>query len=288
MSAPDGPPLDLRRLIAALDRHGVEYLLCGGAAATAYGAERPTEDADCVVRREGANLDRLADAMRALNARLRVARMTDEEAKLLPVHLDGTTLADLSTTTWMTDAGAFDVLAGLEAADGRLVPYEELAQRANVLHGDGFVIHAAGLDDIITAKERADRPRIARRCLSCGRYETTTMAAGQPIPHRESAGRRLRISLRQPLREASSPSAHPIVHPERSPTPSPYPKRCGRSGRPRSLAPGRFRGSGSGPIGSCTTSPGVRCRRDARPVRVRYPLAVTAACADRRRSGARS
>lgn len=145
MATHDGPSLDLGRLIGALDRHGVKYLLCGGAAATAYGAERPTEDADCVVSRERANLDRLANAMRELGARLRVAGMTDAEARLLPVQIDGDTLADMSITTWMTDAGPFDVLAGLEGADGRLIPYEELVQQASVLQGQGFVIHAAGL-----------------------------------------------------------------------------------------------------------------------------------------------
>jgi hypothetical protein len=159
MATNEGPALDLGRLIGALDRHGVKYLLCGGAAATAYGAQRPSEDADFVVGRERANLDRLGEAMRDLNARLRVAGMTDGEAKLLPVQIDGATLADLSITTWMTDAGPFDVLAGLEAPNGHLATYEELVQRASVLHGDGFVIHAASLDDIIRAKERADRPK---------------------------------------------------------------------------------------------------------------------------------
>lgn len=159
MPPPDGPTLDLGRLIAAFDRHCVDYLLCGGAAATAYGAQRPTDDADCVVRREGVNLGHLATAMREMNARLRVAGMTDNEARLLPVQVDGPTLADLSITTWMTDAGPFDVLAGLDAADGRLVPYDELVQRSSVLQGKGFVIHAAGLDDIIRAKERANQPK---------------------------------------------------------------------------------------------------------------------------------
>lgn len=62
-------------------------------------------------------------------------------------------------TTWMTDAGPFDILAGLEASDGRLKPYEELAGRSTILQGQGFLIRAAGLDDIIEAKERADRPK---------------------------------------------------------------------------------------------------------------------------------
>jgi predicted nucleotidyltransferase len=159
MSDPDGPPHDLGRLIEVLDRHGVEYLMVGGVAAIGYGAERPTEDADCVVRRERANLDRLADALRELNARLRVGGMADVEAQTLPVQIDGTTLDMASMSTWMTDAGPFDVLAGLEAPDGRLVPYEELAGRAMVLRGDGFVIRAASLEDIIRAKERADRAK---------------------------------------------------------------------------------------------------------------------------------
>ena len=65
----------------------------------------------------------------------------------------------VGAATWMTDTGPFDVLAGLKAADGHLVPYEELVPRAKVLQGDGFVIRAAALEDIIAAKEQADRPK---------------------------------------------------------------------------------------------------------------------------------
>ncbi|MHB8506079.1 MAG: hypothetical protein ACYDEN_10265 [Acidimicrobiales bacterium] len=46
---------------------------------------------------------------------------------------------------------------GWERPDGRLKPYDELLQRSTILQGDGFVVRAAGLDDIIEAKERADR-----------------------------------------------------------------------------------------------------------------------------------
>ncbi len=192
MATNDGPPLDLGRLIGALDRHEVKYLLCGGAAATAYGAERLTEDADCVVSRERANLDRLAEAMREINARLRVAGMTDEEAKLLPVQIDGATLADLSITTWMTDAGPFDVLAGLEASDGRLVSYEELVQQASVLQGEGFVIHAAGLDDIIRAKERADRPKDREALPELRAIRDSRNDGGEPILGNGLPGRNTR------------------------------------------------------------------------------------------------
>ena len=159
MTTPDGPPHDLPRLIEVLDRHEVEYLVVGGAAAYAYGAERRTEDADCVVNRERANLERLAAALRELHARLRVGGMTDAEARALPVQIDATSLDLAGMSTWMTDAGGFDVLAGLEAADGHLVPYDELVTRSTVVRGDGFVIHVAALEDIIVAKERANRSK---------------------------------------------------------------------------------------------------------------------------------
>jgi hypothetical protein len=156
---PDGPPHDLSRLIKTLDRHGVVYLLAGGAAARVYGAERLTEDADCVVARDRDNLDRLASALKELNARLRVGGMSDDEARRLPVQLDGPTLEMTDISTWMTDAGAFDVLPGLVAADGHLVTYEELAERETLIDGQGFTIRAAALEDIIAAKERANRPK---------------------------------------------------------------------------------------------------------------------------------
>lgn len=157
--ASDSPPLDLVRLIEVLDRHQVEYVIVGGVAATAYGASRETEDADCVVRRERSNLHRLASALRELNARLRVAGMTDHEARELPVQLDVMMLEKTGNSTWTTDAGSFDVLADLKDRVGHSVPYEDLITRSVVLEGDGFNFHMASLDDIIAAKTFANRPK---------------------------------------------------------------------------------------------------------------------------------
>lgn len=85
--------------------------------------------------------------------------MTDAQARMLPVQIDATSLEMAGMSTWMTEAGPFDVLAGLEAPGGQLVPYEELIERATTPYGDGITIRAANLDDIIRAKERADRPK---------------------------------------------------------------------------------------------------------------------------------
>ena len=154
-----GPPLDLNRLLEVLVRHDVDFVVVGGSAAGFLGTSRLTEDANCVVSRERANLERLASALRELHARLRVARMSDEEAKALPVKIDGVMLETTGNSTWTTDAGPFDVLAELKDVEGLPVLYEELLSRSMVVRGDGFVVHVASVDDIIAAKTFANRDK---------------------------------------------------------------------------------------------------------------------------------
>jgi hypothetical protein len=85
--------------------------------------------------------------------------MSDEEAKALPVKIDGVMFETIGNSTWTTDAGLFDVLAELKDFEGRSVPYEELVTRSMVVRGDGFVVHVASADDIIAAKTFADRDK---------------------------------------------------------------------------------------------------------------------------------
>ena len=99
---PERPPLDIDRLLTTLDHHQVDFLLVGGVAAIAYGATRPTADFDCLARRSGDNLTRLAAAMRELNARLRVDGLSDDEAAALPIRLDSDTLGRMEISTWRT------------------------------------------------------------------------------------------------------------------------------------------------------------------------------------------
>ncbi len=150
---------DVTRLIETLDRHRVLYLLVGGVAALAHGAERLTKDLDCVAQRTRANLDHLAAAMRELNARLRVEGLTDEEAAALPLVVDGARLAQMEISTWRTDAGDMDVLADIPDRAGRHLSYEELASRSAELRFHGVVVRVADLDDVIASKEWADRPK---------------------------------------------------------------------------------------------------------------------------------
>ncbi|MBU6233305.1 MAG: hypothetical protein KJS64_03555 [Acidobacteria bacterium] len=151
--------LDLQNLLATLDESGVHYLIVGGVAARAYGASRVTEDLDLVIERTDANLDNVSTALRAMNARLRVEGMTDEEAKSLPVHIDRHMLKSAGMTTWMTDFGPLDLLAGLESTDAGLKDFNALVNSSTVLQGVGFTLRVAGLSEIIEAKSLADRPK---------------------------------------------------------------------------------------------------------------------------------
>jgi hypothetical protein len=149
-AGPEEPLLDVERILDTLERHHLKYLVLGGTAANAYGAQRITKDFDCLPERSLDNLARLAGAMRELNARLRVAGLTDAEAQRLPVHVDAHQLRQVEPSTWRTDAGDFDVLADLPDRRGRHLGYEDLTGRA-VTDLGGLSVRVAALDDVIAS-----------------------------------------------------------------------------------------------------------------------------------------
>jgi len=153
------PVVDLQRVLSVLNRHAVTYVVVGGAAANLHGAARVTHDFDLVPDSSLDNLGRLAAAMHELNARLRVEGLTDAEAKELPNPLDAHTLRQLQLSTWRTDAGDFDVLAEIPNRQGDYLRYDQLAPRAVTIDVTGQPVRVAALDDIISSKEWANRPK---------------------------------------------------------------------------------------------------------------------------------
>lgn len=150
---------DPDRILEALDRHGVEYVLVGGVAARVHGAGRATADIDCVPATNEENLQRMAGALADLGARLRVGGMSDEEARQLPLRLDAATLAAFGSSTWTTDAGPLDLLVELRDPAGGRHPYADLASRAVGVTVGKVTISVASLDDIIASKKFAGRPK---------------------------------------------------------------------------------------------------------------------------------
>jgi Nucleotidyl transferase AbiEii toxin, Type IV TA system len=181
----DSPPLDLDRLVRVLERHHVEYLLVGGLAAQAHGAQRPTRDFDCLARRTRQNLDRLAAAMREVNARLHVEGLSDEDAAQLPVRVEPETLARMEISTWRTDAGDFDVLADIPDRSGRRLRYDDLVARAAVVRHDRTAVRVrvAALEDVIASKEWANRRKDQEALPELRRLSAHTRS---PDPSRRS------------------------------------------------------------------------------------------------------
>lgn len=145
---------DFDRIVSTLSRHGVAYVLIGGAAAVAHGSTLATEDVDLAPARDRANLDRLAEALLELHARLRTAGEPDG----VEFPCNGRFLAAMPTMLSLTtDAGDIDLaLAPSGFAEG----YDVLAPRAiEVDFGAGATVLVAALDDIIVSKRAANRPK---------------------------------------------------------------------------------------------------------------------------------
>jgi hypothetical protein len=141
---------DPERLLRTLDDHGVVYVLVGGVAARLHGSPTLTEDVDVTPERSPENLGRLATALAALDARLAVEGV----AEGIDVPLDERTFTT-RVMAFSTVAGEIDVVLEPAGVGG----YEHLGARAVRFRVLGFDLEVAALDDIITSKEVADRPK---------------------------------------------------------------------------------------------------------------------------------
>jgi hypothetical protein len=154
MGDPSGPELHRDEILALLQRHRVEFLMVGGQAATAYGAQRPTADLDIVIRWSPENLDRMGQVLVEADAGARVEGMAD--AFKLP-HRDGQFLAGMELSTWRSPLGDVDVLRGLPSPHGE-IRYDDLLDRAENLRIDDYAVMVASLNDVIVSKETTNRP----------------------------------------------------------------------------------------------------------------------------------
>ena len=114
-------PLDLCELIAALARHGVDYVVIGGVATQVHGHRRTTMDLDVTPDPDPENLHRLGAAL---------------------AELDG--------------QGAHGIHVHEEPKGAR--SFDEMRERALVVDLDGIEVAIVSLDDLIRMKRAAGRP----------------------------------------------------------------------------------------------------------------------------------
>jgi hypothetical protein len=142
---------DPEALLATLERHGVDYVLIGGLAATLHGAAYVTYDVDITPDASAANLARLSDALVELKARVRVE---GEPGGLIFDH-DAASLARATTWNLVTRFGELDVTLRPAGTAG----YEDLRRDAVRLQLDDLSTQVASLADVIRSKEAAGRPK---------------------------------------------------------------------------------------------------------------------------------
>jgi hypothetical protein len=146
--------LDLARLFEVLHRHEVVYVLIGGLAAVFHGSPFPTEDADITPQNDRPNLDRLAAALRELNAEIR----TEAVPEGLPFACDAEGLAAAQTWNLQTDAGDLDLAFQPSGTHG----YSDLRRDATAAQLYNVTVHVASLSDVVRSKAAADRPKDRR------------------------------------------------------------------------------------------------------------------------------
>lgn len=141
-------------IVECLDRHRVSYVVIGGVAAMLQDVPIPeTLDVDVVPERNSKNLKALANALTEMEARLRVP----DDPSGVAIPLDQRTFQNVSTLTFVTRFGPFDILFEPSGAPA----YDELAGRAQVLQRYGVDVAVASIEDLIAMKRAAGREKDA-------------------------------------------------------------------------------------------------------------------------------
>jgi hypothetical protein len=143
---------DPRAAIEVLAKHEVRFVVIGGIAAIALGSPLMTSDLDICYARDAENLERLASALKELEAHLRGA------PRDVPFLLDAKTLKAGDHFTFETSAGPLDCLGTPAGSKG----YEDLHSRAEHHEIAGSTVGVASIDDLIAMKKAAGRPKDLR------------------------------------------------------------------------------------------------------------------------------
>jgi len=140
---------DIRRLLEPLVRNGVNFVLIGGMAGIARGANYPSFDLDVAYSRDKENVRRLVSALEEIGVRLRGAPAD------LPFQLDERVIENGANFTFVTPYGDFDVLADIAGIRN----FDELRAKSEEREFFGLTVRVASLDHLISMKRAANRPK---------------------------------------------------------------------------------------------------------------------------------
>jgi predicted nucleotidyltransferase len=140
---------DFNALLRLLVENEVEFIIVGGAAATAHGSARLTLDLDVVYRRTTENITRMVDALKSIQPYLRGAPPG------LPFDWSAPTVQKGLNFTLVTTLGALDLLGEIVGGGG----YEQLRPETIEVEIAGVTCLCLNLERLITVKRAAGRPK---------------------------------------------------------------------------------------------------------------------------------
>jgi hypothetical protein len=145
------PEFAFERILEALQRRNVRYVVVGAVAAIAQGSPLPTEDIDVTPARDIANLEHLAAALLELDARLRVS----DKPEGVPFPFDANYLAGNEIWNLTTPHGDLDLIFTPAGTQG----YEDLKRDAIVVDFGAVQAPMASLVDVIRSKQASSRAK---------------------------------------------------------------------------------------------------------------------------------
>jgi predicted nucleotidyltransferase len=140
---------DFKALLRLLTENEVEFIIVGGAAATAHGSARLTFDLDVVYKRSNENIARIVNVLKPIQPYLRGAPPG------LPFDWSVETIEKGLNFTLTTTLGAIDLLGEIVGGGG----YEELLRETIKVEIAGVECLCLGLERLIEVKRAAGRPK---------------------------------------------------------------------------------------------------------------------------------
>ncbi|MCU1266899.1 MAG: hypothetical protein JWM21_3217 [Acidobacteria bacterium] len=140
---------DYRELLRVLTANNVRFIIVGGAAATAHGSSKLTDDLDLVYQREAENVFRMIESLRPHDPYLRGVPAG------LPFRWDQGTIWHGLNFTLTTDLGAVDLLGEITLGGN----YEQLLPYSIHIEVFGHKCLCLGLERLIEVKNAAGRPK---------------------------------------------------------------------------------------------------------------------------------
>jgi predicted nucleotidyltransferase len=145
------PRFQPEEIFRVLNHHDVKYVVIGGVAATLHGSNLRTGDVDICPPRDPENLDRLAGALREMEAKIRTSGVPEG----LPFARDRDFLSRIDLLNLVTRFGDFDISFIPAGTAG----YEDLSRAAVKIDLDPIVVPVASLEDVIRSKRAAGREK---------------------------------------------------------------------------------------------------------------------------------